>query len=116
MKAFLFALPVIILFTGCEAYTTSPVERAAAAPKMREYGCISCHVIPGVAGPDSAVGPRLDRIGSRSDIAGVISNTPENLACWIQHPQQIHPGNAMPEMHVTPEDARTMALYLEMLH
>jgi cytochrome c1 len=115
MKLCVFVLPVIALLTGCEAYTTSPVERAAAAPKMREYGCTSCHAIPGVAGAGSTVGPPLNHIGSRSEIAGVISNTPGNLARWIQHPQQIHPGSAMPEMHVTPEDARTITIYLETL-
>ncbi len=91
------------------------MERAAAAPRMREYGCTSCHIIPGVAGTASTVGPSLSHMGNRTDIAGVISNTPENLVRWIQHPQQIHPGSAMPEMHVTFEDARTIAHYLETL-
>lgn len=116
MKHSVFALPMFIALMGCEAYRTSPVERAAVAPTMRNYGCTSCHIIPGVAGSDSVTGPPLSHMGNRADIAGVIPNTPENLVRWIQHPQQIHPGNAMPEMHVTSNDAKTIALYLETLH
>ncbi|MEZ2346619.1 cytochrome c family protein [Terriglobus sp. RCC_193] len=116
MRNSLFALPILTLLMGCEAYTTSPIERAVAAPKMRDYGCTSCHVIPGVAGAAAAVSPPLNRMGNRTTIAGVTSNTPENLMLWIQHPQQIHPRSAMPEMHVTSDDARTIALYLETLH
>ena len=73
-------------------------------------------VRPGVAGSASAVGPPLNHIANRSNIAGVIPNTPENLARWIRHPQQIHPGSDMPEMHVTSSDAKIIALYLETLH
>lgn len=116
MRPFLYTLPVLMLLTGCEAYTRFPIERAAAAPKMREYGCTSCHIIPGVAGAASTVGPPLSHIANRATIAGVLPNTPENLAQWIQHPQQIHPGSAMPEMRVTSQDAKAIALYLETLH
>lgn len=99
---------------GCK----SPViqQRAAAEKAMRRYGCVSCHTIPGIAGARATVGPPLDRLGSRTYLAGTLQNTPENLAFWIQHPQDVHHGTAMPEMHVTPEDAKTMSSYLESLY
>lgn len=116
MRRSLYIVMIVGVLTGCEAYTTSPVERDAVSLKMRSYGCTSCHIIPGIAGADSVVGPPLSHMGNRATIAGVIPNTPENLAHWIQHPQQIHSGSAMPEMFVTPQDAKAIALYLETLH
>lgn len=110
--------PVLLLaaciLAGCES--PSKTQRASAATTMRRYGCVSCHTIPGIAGAHATVGPPLDRFGGRTYIAGTLQNTPENLAFWLQHPQQVHQGTAMPEMHVTPADAKAMALYLETLH
>jgi cytochrome c len=34
---------------------------------------------------------------------------------WIQHPQKIEPGTAMPEMQVTEQDARDIVAYLYLL-
>jgi cytochrome c1 len=67
----------------------------AAASLIAKYGCGACHQIPGVEGADGLVGPPLTNIGSRVYIAGVLPNTPDNLAAWIQNPQSYVPGNAM---------------------
>lgn len=85
-------------------------SRAPAA--MRAYGCGSCHTIPGVAGANGAVGPKLEGISSHSFLAGQLPNTPENLILWIQHPQQVRPGSDMPDMGVSATDARNIAAYL----
>ncbi len=45
-------------------------------------------------------------------IAGVLSNVPSNMVDWIMNPQAFVPGNAMPIMGVSEEDARDMAAYL----
>lgn len=82
---------------------------------MQYYGCTSCHSIPGVPAAHGTVGPPLDRMGLRTYIAGTLPNTPQHLALWIQHPQQIHPGTVMPELDVTIADANDMAAYLEEL-
>jgi cytochrome c2 len=58
------------------------------------------------------VGPSLEGLEQRSYLAGTLQNSPENLVLWIQHPQQIHPGTAMPEMGVTPADATRIAAFL----
>lgn len=79
---------------------------------MRKYGCQTCHTIPGVSGADGLVGPPLDRIGSRTHLAGHLPNTPENMMRWIRDPQGIAPGTAMPEMGVTEQDGRDIAAYL----
>jgi cytochrome c1 len=59
------------------------------------------------------VGPSLRDLAQRSYLAGTLQNSTDNLVLWIQHPQRIHPGTAMPEMDVTPEDAKQIATFLE---
>jgi cytochrome c len=79
---------------------------------ISEYGCGTCHSIPGVRGADGLVGPPLDHMGRRGYIAGQLPNTGPNLQRWIRDPQQVEPGTAMPDLNVTPEDARDIAAYL----
>jgi cytochrome c len=82
------------------------------AVAIGKYGCGSCHQISGISGANGEVGPPLSGIGSRSTIAGVLANDPQNMVNWIQHPQSIVPGNAMPDMGVTQQDALDIAAYL----
>ncbi len=83
---------------------------------IQKYGCGSCHVIPGIAGADGMVGPKLTGISERSFLAGELPNTPDNLIMWIQHPQKVKPGTAMPELGVSDADARNIAAYLYSMH
>jgi cytochrome c1 len=76
------------------------------------YGCGSCHAVPGVTNATGLVGPPLTQFASRVYVAGVLRNTPDNLMAWIEDPQGVLPGNAMPNMDVTPRDARDIAAYL----
>lgn len=87
-------------------------DPARAPAIVRRYGCGSCHTIPGVDGANSLVGPPLTGLAARMYIAGVLPNTPANLIRWIQHPQQVDPKTAMPELGVTEEDARDLAAYI----
>lgn len=79
---------------------------------MQKYGCIACHVVPGVVAARGQVGPTLSGVATRSIIAGRLSNTPDNLIHWIQDPQGVSPGTVMPNMGVTEADARDIAAYL----
>lgn len=79
------------------------------------YGCGSCHTIAGVPGANGQVGPPLTGVGGRAYIAGMLPNTPENLITWIQNPQAVVPGNAMPNLGVSEGDARDIAAYLATL-
>jgi cytochrome c2 len=83
---------------------------------IERFGCASCHAIPGVRGSRGNVGPPLDHIGSRTFVAGMLRNNPANLVRWIRFPQGVVPGNAMPDMGVTEEQARDIAAYLYTLH
>ncbi len=82
---------------------------------LGQYACASCHNIPGISGPNADVGPPLTGIGSRTTIAGILVNTPDNMRRWIQHPQEIKPGDEMPDLGVGAQDARDMVAYLESL-
>jgi cytochrome c1 len=87
-------------------------EPTRAAAAIRKYGCGSCHTIPGIDGATAVVGPPLERLGSRSYIAGHLSNDPETLIRWIRHPHSFGQVTAMPEMGVGDQDARDIAAYL----
>ncbi len=45
-------------------------------------------------------------------LAGVLPNTPENMARWIREPQTVKPGDAMPDLGVSERDARDMTAFL----
>ena len=114
------AMIAIIIAAGCSRSKT-PDQHAASvqtsAPNlMIQYGCPTCHVIPHVPGAVGKVGPPLDELAQRSYLAGTLQNSPGNLVHWIQHPQQIHPGTAMPEMGVTSADAMRIATFLQTNH
>lgn len=79
---------------------------------LGEFGCASCHRIPGIPGPDGAVGPPLTRWAERQFISGRLVNTPAALAAWIVNPRAIDPATAMPVLGVTAEQAGEMAAYL----
>jgi putative membrane protein len=87
-------------------------DPARGAIAIRQYGCASCHTIPGVPGATATVGPALAGISGRTYIAGVLTNSPENLTRWIQHPQQVDPLTAMPDVGASEAVARDIASYL----
>jgi cytochrome c1 len=58
------------------------------------------------------VGPPLGNVARRAVIGGRLSNTPDNLTRWIQDPQGVDPGNAMPNLGVSAAEARDIAAYL----
>ncbi|MFP5320681.1 MAG: c-type cytochrome [Acidimicrobiia bacterium] len=87
-------------------------DPAAGAEAIEAYGCGSCHVIPGIRRADSLVGPPLTGWGHRTFIAGALPNDLPNLVTWLQDPDAVEPGTAMPDLGVTDADARDIAAYL----
>lgn len=77
-----------------------------------KYGCTACHSIPEIKGPKGMVGPPLEHIASRQFIAGKVQNTPQNMMQWLQNPQSVDPQNAMPNLGITPADARDITAFL----
>lgn len=76
------------------------------------YGCTACHTDKPLSVRRGEVGPSLERFANRVTIAGKLANTPQNLEYFIQHPQEVLPGSAMPNLNVTDTDALNMVAYL----
>lgn len=90
------AAPLVACNAHDKERAMSAADRGAAI--IASTGCGSCHSIPGIAGADGRVGPPLEHLAARIYIAGILRNTPDNLARWVRNPQKIVPGNVMPEM------------------
>ena len=107
-------MAAVLLLAACGEAPREPGIGDAEHGKLllRQFGCGSCHEIPGVADAEGRVGPPLAGIGGRIYIAGVLPTTPENLAAFIRAPQRFAPRTAMPDLGVTEAHARDMAAYL----
>jgi len=77
--------------------------------------CAACHTVRG-SGAAGLVGPDLTHLMSRHTLAaGLLPNTPGNLAGWVSNPQHLKPGSRMPNPTLSgPELADVMA-YLNTL-
>ncbi len=77
---------------AAEVQNLSP--EATRGKKLFTKNCASCHRTSPTARGNQA--PNLAHIASRKTLAsGWIDNTPENLHRWIQHSEEIKPGNLM---------------------
>ncbi len=76
--------------------------------------CIGCHTIEGVS--QGKIGPDLTHVASRTIIAsGILKNTPEDMARWLQDPPAEKPGSLMPNLHLSDTDVKALVAYLESL-
>lgn len=113
---------------AAEAGGTGDVTKAPQAFAT----CAACHRVNGTQFNTAAVGleqspdiskiaaPNLTLFGCRKTIAaGLLANTPENLASWLRNPGAIKPGNHMASVikpgTVSEQDIQTLVAYLESL-
>lgn len=126
MRAALVAIVVatVLAVAACSneggaTQTGSRIVRGASPDAGKQqilrYGCGACHSIPGIKQANGLVAPPLTDFGKRGTIAGHFANTPDNLINWIANPQGMLPGNDMPNLGVTRNEARNIAAYLENL-
>ena len=80
------------------AATGGDSHRGQAA--IERYGCGTCHTIPGIRGAEGLVGPPLTKMALRTYIAGVLTNTPDNMERWIKDPPAVDHQTAMPKLGV----------------
>ena len=97
-------------------------EAAAPASAPAQHGrdafvanCGACHTVRG-AGAGGILGPDLTHLMSRQTIAaGLLPNTPGNLAAWIADSQALKPGSRMPRLALSGPDLASIVAYLETL-
>jgi cytochrome c len=77
-----------------------------------QFGCGGCHMIPGVPAATGQVGPNLAGLARRVYIAGVATNTPDNLTRFIIDPKSVDQKSAMPRTGINSDQARDVAAYL----
>jgi cytochrome c len=106
-------LILVLALVGASGCRTESDERAMTRAKtLIAANCAACHQVPGVPAAQGRVGPSLAGIAHQQIIAGHFTNTPEALARWIEHPQSLLPGDVMPEMGLSHEQARDITTYL----
>jgi cytochrome c2 len=122
----IFVIAIILCGTAAAAYRGAAMSRRTAVEAealtggdvdagrvaVKTYSCDVCHMIPGVVDARGLVGPPLTQIANRIYIAGVLTNTPDNLIEWIQNPPGVDPRTAMPNLGVGKTAARDIAAYL----
>ncbi|MEO7115864.1 MAG: cytochrome c oxidase subunit II [Caldimonas sp.] len=80
-----------------------------------EAHCAACHAVRGT-GAGGILGPDLTHLMSRHTIAaGMLPNTPGNLAAWIANSQAIKPGSRMPSLALSGHDLSAVVTYLQTL-
>lgn len=95
-----------------EPRSAPEISITAGRRLLASYGCGACHSIPGIPGADAMAAPPLNCFFQRTYIAGRLPNTKQNLIKWIQNPQLVEPGTAMPNLGVSQEEAEDIAAYL----
>lgn len=92
-----------------------PANQSGTAGKNFFFAqtCANCHAIRGT-GALATAGPDLTHVANRKQLAaGLLDNTPENLARWLKDPQAIKPGCQMPNFNLNDDQIRDLVAYLE---
>ena len=124
MRRLSLALLAIVCFgmAGCDLFETTSYEdkavengdpaRGRVIIASGVHGCTTCHAIPGLRGAQGVVGPPLDGLARRGFIAGQLPNVPGVLVAFLENPPVLVPNTGMPNVGLTPEEARHIAAYL----
>ena len=92
--------------------TTQAQARGQAIVVFR---CGLCHRVRGTAA-GAVTAPDLTHLMTRQSIAaGRLPNNPGNLIAWIQDPQDIKPGNLMPNQSLSGQQLADVQAYLGLL-
>lgn len=86
------------------AETAPEPASVAAAPGYFRGVCVSCHAVEGYGGK---VGPALDGVADRFDVA--------YLRRWISDPNAVKPGTAMPNLGLGAADLDAITAFLSTL-
>jgi cytochrome c oxidase subunit 2 len=82
---------------------------------FQREACSGCHTIRGTSA-NGDVGPDLTHFATRSTIAALtVPNNRADVRQWIEHPQELKPGNKMPDLELSNADFAALASYVETL-
>jgi cytochrome c oxidase subunit 2 len=108
-------------FAAWAAHQAQPAPAPATGPEARgrqlflQMTCVNCHAIRGVAAPANAA-PDLTHLANRRTLgAGVLQNTPADLARWLKDPQTAKPSCKMPNLNLTKAQVDDLVSYFESL-
>jgi cytochrome c1 len=104
-------------------YLAMTPQQQQGVQVILQRGCGSCHTIPQIPGASGTIGPNLGPhdtvppLSQRPMIATfpngtVPNNSVDDLAKWIQTPQALKPGTAMPTLGLSQDEATAAAAYL----
>jgi cytochrome c oxidase subunit 2 len=93
--------------------------RGALAARGRRLflnaACANCHAIRGTSA-SAGVGPDLTHLATRTSLAALaIPNGASELGTWIEHAQDVKPGNQMPDFRLPAPQLHALVAYLEQL-
>jgi cytochrome c oxidase subunit II len=87
---------------------------AGGAAYFANSPCTTCHTIAGIS--KGRTGPDLTHFASRTTLAaGVLPNTPDKVAQWIEDPARLKPGAQMPALGLRGKPVDDLVAYLESL-
>ncbi|TGK05207.1 cytochrome c [Leptospira langatensis] len=84
--------------------TVSANAVSIAQPEKFKQICVACHAVGGAGGN---VGPALDTVGKKFDLA--------YLENWLRDPQKVKPGTAMPKLPLSDSEIKDLSTYLSQL-
>ncbi|PJZ70432.1 nitric oxide reductase [Leptospira perolatii] len=87
-----------------ESKTVSQSSASINPPEKFKQICVACHAVGGAGGN---VGPALDAVGKKYDLA--------YLETWLKDPQKVKPGTAMPKLPLSDSEIKDLSLYLSQL-
>jgi cytochrome c len=116
----ILAVAVVFLLSACVGEVNGvPGPRPVSGGRVlvghgliARYGCGSCLSIPGVPGANTNGGASAGSFLRAKLHCRTAAEYGGNLLTWIQDPQQIEPGTAMPKLEATQDKARDIAAYL----
>jgi cytochrome c2 len=112
----LFGGATLLLCASCDHGDIAKPSPSRAEMREAKHliaaNCGACHLVPGIARAKGRVGPSLAQISHQQIIAGHFANTPDELTRWIEHPQTLLPGDAMPDTGLSHDQVLKIVDYL----
>lgn len=88
---------------------TASTDLAKQGADQFQKSCMGCHAIGDQGG---RIAPNLTNFADREWIAGIKPNNKDELAKWLKNPQDVKPGNKMPNLNLTDEQVTSLVEYL----